>query len=189
MSYLLLPVAKGLNTPAEYTIGEKMTGEEKEGEKEKGVNPSASGVNDAQEIFNGAENARHREHAEELLAKLIDEKLLPLESNTWFKFDEAYGDFQILVPWWDYDEGAAREVGTLSAVVRFVDRNGKFLSGQEIERQVEEIRKDLQQKIREREERAKEVKFDERRKRGKRRRHLGRGIPATQARPRRVPRS
>jgi hypothetical protein len=35
---------------------------------------------------------------------------------------------------------------------------------------------------------AKEVKFDEQRKREKRG-HLGRGIPATQARPRRVPRS
>jgi len=137
--------------------------QEKEGKKKVVTGYPASGEKDALKeiditpIFERAEYARHEENAEELLARLIDKKLLPLESGTWFKYDEAYGDFQVLVPWWDYDEGAPREVGTLSAVVRFVDRNGKFLSDEEIERQVEEIRKDLEKKIQEREERAKEL--------------------------------
>jgi hypothetical protein len=144
-----------------------MTGKKKEGEKVATGYPAGGEKPAFKEIYQGiekiferAEYERHEEHAEELLARLIDKKLLPLESGTWFKYDEAYGDLELFVPWWDYDEGAPREVGTLSAVVRFVS-HGKFLSDEEIERQVDEIRKDLQQKVREREERGKEIEESE----------------------------
>jgi hypothetical protein len=141
-----------------------MTGEEKEGEKVATGYPAGGEKPASKEIYQGiekiferAEHARHKEHAEEFLDKLVREEIYPLMGDGFVDYDEYYDDFQLLVEWWDYDEeGRFGWRGTLQYFIHY-HKDGKYLNDDELAREVKKIRKDLLRRIKEREQWAKEV--------------------------------
>ena len=109
-------------------------------------------------IFERAEQERHREYAEELLEKLVARKIRPLMGDGFLNYDEYYDDFQLLVEWWDYDEeGRFGWDGTLQYFLKYYYPDGRYLSDKELSHQINEVRKDLLARMKEREEWGKEV--------------------------------
>jgi len=131
---------------------------------ETGINPPGAGVNapkmiDIEKIFDRAEHARHREHAEEVLSELVRKEIEPLMGDGFVDYSEEYDDFPLLVEWWDYDEeGRFGWAGTLQYFLKYFDfKTGKYYSDKELAHEVNEIRKDLVWRMKERDEWAKEL--------------------------------
>jgi len=146
--------------------------EKKEGQEEKGagtgVNP-ASGEKgafspkpiDLERLFFGVQSNLAKEKSKkeitEFLSKLADEKLYPLDANAGLQYNEYYDDFEVLIPWFTYDEnGYYVQAGTLSYVIH-INKNGCILSNEEVKKQIEDVKKDYLNKVKEREERQQEV--------------------------------
>jgi len=135
------------------------------GKEEKGVTHVA-GVNATlkptyqgiEALFERAEHARHKEHAEELLEKLVGRKIRPLMGDGFVDYDEGYDDFSLFVEWWDYnDRGEFVWAGTLQYFLKYYYPDGRYLSDKELSHQINEVRKDLLRREKEREEWAKEL--------------------------------
>ena len=138
---------------------------EKEGEKEKeGENTQVAGVNATmktyegiQKIFLRAEHGRHQQHAEEVLSELVRKEIVPLEGDGFLDYDQYYDDFKLLLEWWDYDrDGTYSWQGTLQYFIHYY-KDGKYLTDDELTREVKKIRKDILRKEKEREEWGKEL--------------------------------
>ena len=159
--YFFRAPRKSLNTTAVIILVEKMAEKEEEEEKENtqlaGVNASAKTYEGIEKIFNQAEHARHREHAEAFLDKLVQKEIVPLEGDGFLQYDEGYDDFELLLEWWDYDpDGTYSWQGTLQYFIHYY-KDGKYLTDDELKREVKKIRKDILRKEKEREEYGKEL--------------------------------
>jgi len=137
---------------------------EKEKERKGVMDYPASGEKDALKeiditpIFERAEHARHEEHAFELLDKLVRERIQPLENDGFLNYDEFYDDFVLMIEWWDYDpDGTYSWQGTLEYFLRYTAKDGRPLTDDELAAEVEEVRKDLLRREKEREEWGKEL--------------------------------
>ena len=112
---------------------------------------------DIEKIFERAEHGRHQQHAEEVLEELVGRKIRPLMGDGFVDYDEYYDDFPLLVEWWDYDEeGRFGWAGTLQYFIKYC-QNGNYYSDKELAHEVNEIRKDLVRRIKEREQWGKEI--------------------------------
>jgi len=134
--------------------------EQKEGENTQlaGVNasvkPTFEGI---EKMFERAEHARHKEHAEEFLEKLVEEKIQPILGDGFLDYSEEYDDFPLSVEWYDFDQdGEFVFAGTLQYILKYHEK-GKYLTDDELAHEVEEIREDLLARMKELEERGKEV--------------------------------
>ena len=145
--------------------------EKKERQREKGagtgVNP-ASGEEgafspkpiDLERLFFGVQSNLVKEKSKkeitEFLSKLADEKLYPLDANAGLQYNECYG-YEVLIPWFQYDEnGYYVPAGTLNYTVHIIKKN-HVLSDKEIKKQINDVEKDYLTKIKEREEKQREV--------------------------------
>jgi len=154
---------KSLNTTAKYISVEKMT---ESGQKEKeqgntqlaGVNASAKTYEGIEKIFLRAEHARHKEHAEEVLSELVRREIQPLLGDGFLDYSQEYDDFPLYVEWYDFDQdGEFVWAGTLQYFIHYIAQDGRVLTDQELAHEIEEIRKDLLARMKELEERGKEV--------------------------------
>jgi len=119
------------------------------------LKPTYQGI---QKIFLGAEHERHREHAEEVLSKLILKEIYPLEGDGFLDYAQDYDDFSLLIEWWDFnDRGEFIWDGTLQYFLKYYDANGRYLTDNELSHQINEVRKDLLARMKEREQWGKEV--------------------------------
>jgi len=92
-----------------------------------------------------------------LINQLVDEKIHPIEGLASAEPAEGYpGIFNIMIPWWDYDERCyTYDAGTLEYTVFYMKKERekwRYLSEDEIRHQIEEIREDLLRREKEREE-------------------------------------
>jgi len=115
---------------------------------------------DIERLFNIAQanvaKQKTKEEITEFLNKLADEKLYPLEHKTQPDYNECYG-YEVQIPWFQYDEnGYYVPAGTLSYTVHIIKKN-HVLSDKEIKKQIEDVKKDYLNKVKEREERQQEV--------------------------------
>ena len=116
---------------------------------------------DIERLFNSAQanvaKQKTKEEVTEFLSKLADEKLYPIKRNTGLQYNEYYDDYEVLIPWFTYDEnGYYVQAGTLSYIIH-INKNGRVLSYKEIKKQIEDVKKDYLNKVKKREERQQEV--------------------------------
>jgi len=114
---------------------------------------------DIERLFNIAQanvaKQKTKEEVTEFLNKLADEKLYPLEHKE-PQYNECYG-YEVLIPWFQYDEnGYYVPAGTLNYTVHIIKKN-HVLSDKEIKKQINDVEKDYLTKIKEREEKQREV--------------------------------
>jgi len=114
---------------------------------------------DIERLFNIAQanvaKQKTREEVTEFLNKLADEKLYPLEHKE-LQYNEYY-DYEVLIPWFTYNEnGYYVQAGTLSYIIH-INKNGRVANYKEIKKQIEDVKKDYLNKVKEREERQQEV--------------------------------
>jgi len=134
----------------------KVVAENPTGGEKPALEPIYKGI---EKIFNKAERERRREHAEEVLSKLVRKKIEPLMGDGFVDYDEFYDDFQLLIEWWDYDdEGRFGWAGTLQYFIKYFDfKTGKYYSDKQLAHEVNEIVADLHRRLKEREEWAEEL--------------------------------